>query len=188
VFWSSEYTCRGKQMTILIYEEIVELRDEGYLPKHIHIGPSSADLRLGNNFSYINQAHIILGKHVDYYRTVLSYEEVYVLRPNEFVLGTTKESINLPNSISAYVEGRSSVGRLGLQVQNASFIDAGFRGEITLELHNQSGKVISLVPGVRVCQIVFFKHTKATEHPYRGKYDNQRGATGSKLEEDYATV
>ena len=78
-----------------------------------------------------------------------------VLEPNHFVLASTAESIRVPHDMAAYVEGRSSIGRLGLQVQNAGFIDAGFHGQITLELENQSGFPIVLKKGVRICQIVF---------------------------------
>ena len=86
--------------------------------------------------------------------------------------------------MAAYVEGRSSIGRLGLQVQNAGFIDAGFEGQITLELENQSPLPIVLQVGVRICQIVFVQMLETAEQPYAGKYLNQRGATPSRLDQD----
>jgi dCTP deaminase len=86
--------------------------------------------------------------------------------------------------MAAYVEGRSSIGRLGLQVQNAGFIDAGFEGQITLELENQSPFPIVLQVGVRICQIVFVQMLETAEQPYAGKYLNQRGATPSRLDQD----
>ena len=82
------------------------------------------------------------------------------------------------------MEGHSSIGRLGLQVQNAGFIDAGFHGQITLELENQSGFPIVLKKGVRICQIVFVQMSHSAEKPYSGKYDGQSGATASLLEVD----
>ena len=84
----------------------------------------------------------------------------FVLEPNHFVLASTAESIRVPHDMAAYVEGRSSIGRLGLQVQNAGLIDAGFHGQITLELENQTGFPIVLKKGVRICQIVFVQWTK----------------------------
>ena len=71
-------------------------------------------------------------------------KDEFVLEPNHFVLASTAESIRVPHDMAAYVEGRSSIGRLGLQVQNVGFIDAGFHGQITLELENQSGFPIVL--------------------------------------------
>ena len=86
--------------------------------------------------------------------------------------------------MAAYVEGRSSIGRLGLQIQNAGFIDAGFHGQITLELENQSSFPIVLQSGVRICQIVFVQMNADAEKPYCGKYNGQTGATPSRLEVD----
>ena len=86
--------------------------------------------------------------------------------------------------MAAYVEGRSSIGRLGLQVQNAGYIDAGFHGQITLELENQSGFPIVLKKGVRICQIVFVLMNQSAEKPYSGKCGAQSGATASLLEVD----
>ena len=78
-------------------------------------------------------------------------------------------SIRIPNNMAAYVEGRSRIGRLGLQVQNAGFIDAGFEGQITLELENQSPFPIVLQVGVRICQIVFVQMLETAEQPYAGR-------------------
>jgi dCTP deaminase len=74
---------------------------------------------------------------------------------------------------------------LGLQIQNAGFVDAGFEGQITLELYNQSEKPILLKAGVRICQLVFFQLDETTEKPYSGKYQNQQGATVSRLYQDF---
>ena len=82
------------------------------------------------------------------------------------------------------MEGRSSTERLGLQVQNAIFLDIGFHGQITLELENQSGFPIVLKKGVRICQIVFVQMSQSAEKPYSGKYGGQSGATASLLEVD----
>ena len=108
----------------------------------------------------------------------------FVLKANHFVLASTAESIHVPHDMAAYEEGRSNIGRLGLQVQNAGFIDAGFHGQITLELENQSGFPIVLKKGVRICQIVFVQMSQSAEKPYSGKYGGQSGATASLLEVD----
>ena len=91
----------------------------------------------------------------------------------------------MPDHLAAFVAGRSSVGRLGLQIQNAGFVDSGFQGQITLELYNQSEKPILLKAGVRICQIVFFQLDEPTAQPYQGKYQGQEGATGSRLYKDF---
>jgi dCTP deaminase len=156
---------------------------DGFLPENVKIGPSSVDLTLGDSFSWPNpsQQKIVLGEHVEYQSTT---SNCYELAPNHFVLATTQERIRIPDDMAAYVEGRSSIGRLGLQVQNAGFIDAGFVGQITLELENQSPFPIVLQPGVRICQIVFVKMLETAANPYAGKYLEQDGATPSRLDRD----
>lgn len=150
---------------------------------HVKIGPSSIDLSLSGSYSQIVPAKnvIILGEPVGY----IKFDSgIYCLQPNEFILASTNEYLNIPDDKAGYVEGRSSIGRIGLQVQNASFIDAGFEGQITLELNNQSKYPILLKPGVRICQLVLFEMTGPAQQPYCGKYQGQRGATASKLEKD----
>lgn len=165
---------------ILHYDEIKQLQADGYLPEELHVGPSSCDLRLSNTFAVINDNFsVTLGEEVKYrYYT----KEVFILYPHEFALASTQEIIKLPDNISAHVVGRSSIGRLGLQVQNASFIDAGFEGNITLELVNQTNVPIVLIEGYRVCQVVFHKMDDNTSNPYVGKYQHQSGATGSRID------
>ena len=162
---------------------IKKLVKEGYLPAGLTIGPSSVDLTLSDSFSWPepDKDKIILGESVPH-KQVRTDE--FVLEPNHFVLASTAESIRVPHDMAAYVEGRSSIGRLGLQVQNAGFIDAGFHGQITLELENQSGFAIVLKKGVRICQIVFVQMSQPAEQPYSGKYSGQSGATPSRLEVD----
>ena len=101
------------------------------------------------------------------------------------MLASTEEYIRVPDDMAAYVEGRSSIGRLGLQIQNAGFIDAGFHGKITLELENQSQFPIELKVGTRICQIIYVKMSSTAETPYRGKYNGQSNATPSRLHQDH---
>ena len=122
---------------------IKKLVEEGFLPAGLTIGPSSVDLTLSDSFSWPkpDKDKITLGEAVPHKQV---QTDEFVLKANHFVLASTAESIHVPHDMAAYVEGRSSIGRLGLQVQNAGFIDAGFHGQITLELENQSGFPIVL--------------------------------------------
>ena len=88
--------------------------------------------------------------------------------------------VRLGNTFSV-VEGRSSLGRLGLFIQNAGWVDPGFHGEITLELFNANRCAIKLQAGRRIGQLVFARMDRAARNPYRGKYQGQRGATGSRV-------
>lgn len=87
----------------------------------------------------------------------------------------------MPNNITAFVEGRSSLGRMGLFIQNAGWVDPGFKGEITLELFNANRCTIELKTGRRVGQLVFAKMDDTALKPYNGKYQGQKGATGSRV-------
>ena len=87
----------------------------------------------------------------------------------------------LPDDLTAFVEGRSSLGRLGLFIQNAGWVDPGFQGEITLELYNANRCALKLTAGRRVGQMVFARMDAPALHAYRGKYQGQRGATGSRV-------
>ena len=118
--------------------------EKGFLPSGLTIGPSSVDLTLSDSFSCWpepDKGKITLGEAVPH-KQVRTDE--FVLEANHFVLASTTESIRVPHNMATYVEGRSSIGSLNLQVQNAGFIDAGFHGQITLELENQSGFPIVL--------------------------------------------
>lgn len=109
----------------------------------------------------------------------------FIIGPKDFVLATTVEYLKLPNNIEMFVEGRSSIGRTGLQVQNAGFTDPGFEGKITLELFNASNVPIALVPGRRIAQYAFIVLTEPTEKPYSGKYQGQLDTTDSKVYDDF---
>ena len=125
--------------------------------------PASIDIRLGNTFSIVEDT------------------SSYILLPNQFVLATTMEYFDLPDDLTAFVEGRSSLGRMGLFIQNAGWVDPGFKGEITLELYNANRCAIELKAGRRVGQLVFAKMDQTALNPYNGKYQGQRGATGSRV-------
>ncbi len=145
------------------------------------IQPASVDIRLGHTFSVVEDSStgIIDLEHQISYKTITT--DTYLLLPNQFVLATTMEFFQLPNDLTAFVEGRSSLGRMGLFIQNAGWVDPGFHGEITLELYNANRCAIELKAGRRVGQLVFAKMDEAAAHAYAGKYQGQRGATGSKV-------
>lgn len=145
------------------------------------IQPASVDIRLGNTFSIIEDSAngIITLQNKIRYKTIKA--EKYLILPGQFVLATTLEYISLPNDLTAFVEGRSSFGRMGLFIQNAGWVDPGFEGEITLELFNANRCAIELQSGRRIGQLVFAKMDDTALNPYHGKYQKQRGATGSKV-------
>ena len=145
------------------------------------IQPASVDVRLGNTFSIVEDTPtgiITLDSEVRY-KSIQT--DTYILLPGQFVLATTMEYFELPDNITAFVEGRSSLGRMGLFIQNAGWVDPGFKGEITLELFNANRCAIELKAGRRVGQLVFAQMDSPALHPYQGKYQGQRGATGSKV-------
>lgn len=153
-----------------------------YLPDGVHVGPCSVDLRLSNEFAIPDEDGLHYLDQPTIYKTI--HASRYLLHPGEFVLASTMEEIRIPNWAAGHVHGRSSIGRLGLQVQNAGFIDAGFHGQITLELCNQSRNPIMLEAGWRICQLSLHRISGEVEKPYAGKYQHQKGATGSKIHEE----
>lgn len=150
----------------------------------VQIQPASVDIRLGNTFSVLETGSTPILK-MDapiVYRSITA--DHFLLLPGQFVLATTLEYFRLPDNMTAFVEGRSSIGRMGLFIQNAGWVDPGFEGEITLELFNASNCAIELSTGRRVGQLVFAQLDQDAENPYRGKYQGQRGATGSRIQLD----
>jgi len=148
------------------------------------IQPASVDVRLGNTFSIVEDSPdsmISLTSNIKY-KTLTA--DRYVLLPGQFVLATTMEYFKLPDNLTAFVEGRSSIGRLGLFIQNAGWVDPGFEGEITLEIFNANRCAVELQTGRRVGQLVFAQLDEYAQNPYRGKYQGQRGATGSRIHMD----
>jgi len=145
---------------------------------------ASIDLRLGNHFLALEQNTL----EVIRLDTPMSYREFrsdcITIPPHSFILATTFEYVALPDTVTGAVEGRSSIGRLGLFIQNAGWIDPGFRGNITLELYNANSLPIKLDAGRRICQLVLYQMDHKVERPYSGKYLEQRGTTGSRVFQD----
>lgn len=170
---------------ILSDKTILKMIEEGTLKisplEEGQVQPASVDIRLGNTFSIVEDSPsgIITLENEIKYKTITT--DTYILLPNQFVLATTMEYFDLPNDLTAFVEGRSSLGRMGLFIQNAGWVDPGFKGEITLELYNANRCAIELKAGRRVGQLVFAKMDDEALNPYNGKYQGQTGATGSRV-------
>ncbi len=155
------------------------------------IQPSSVDVRLDRFFRLFDNhkyAHIDpAADQPELTRLVeVDPDEAFILHPGEFVLGATYEQVSLPNDVAARLEGKSSLGRLGLLTHStAGFIDPGFTGHVTLELSNMATLPIKLWPGSKIGQLCFFRLTSPAEHPYGSgaygnRYQGQRGPTASR--------
>jgi dCTP deaminase len=118
-------------------------------------------------------------------------DDPFILHPGEFVLGSTLERVALPDDLVARLEGKSSLGRLGLLIHStAGYVDPGWDGYLTLELSNVANLPITIYPGMKIGQISFFRLTTAAEVPYgsrgtRSKYQGQRGPTASRFFEEF---
>ena len=153
--------------------------------------PSSIDVRLDRFFRLFDNhkyAFIDPAEQQDELTRLVEVEpnEPFILHPGEFVLGSTYEFVTLPDDVAARLEGKSSLGRLGLLTHStAGFVDPGFKGHVTLELSNVATLPIKLWPGMKIGQLCFFKLTSPSEHPYgsekySSRYQGQRGPTASR--------
>lgn len=156
------------------------------------IQPSSVDLHLDQEFHVFHNSRYPyidpLTEQPELTGSVYSTTiEPFVLHPGEFVLGSTVEHIELPSDIVARLEGKSSLGRLGLMIHStAGYVDPGWKGKLTLELSNVANLPILLTPGMKIGQISFSLMTTEVDRPYghedlRSRYQNQQGATPSKM-------
>ena len=155
------------------------------------VQPSSIDIRLDRFFRVFNNSrytHIDPAEQQDELTTLVEPDgdEAFVLHPGEFVLGSTLEIVSLPDDLAGRLEGKSSLGRLGLLTHStAGFIDPGFSGHITLELSNVANLPIMLWPGMKIGQLCLFRLSTPAEYPYGSeiygsRYQGQRGPTPSR--------
>ncbi|MUM19397.1 dCTP deaminase [Mycobacterium sp. CBMA271] len=160
------------------------------------IQPSSIDVRLDSLFRVFNNTrytHIDPKERQDELTSLVEpgEGESFVLHPGEFVLGSTLEICSLPDDLAGRLEGKSSLGRLGLLTHStAGFIDPGFSGHITLELSNVANLPITLWPGMKIGQLCLLRLTSPAEHPYGSagvgsKYQGQRGPTPSRSYQNF---
>ncbi|MBW8172740.1 dCTP deaminase [Ornithinimicrobium sp. Arc0846-15] len=155
------------------------------------VQPSSVDIRLDRYFRlFDNHKYGLIdpaADQPDLTRLVeVESDDTFILHPGEFVLGSTYEEVTLPDDVAARVEGKSSLGRLGLLTHaTAGFVDPGFTGHVTLELSNVATLPIRLYPGMKIGQLCFFQLSSPSDHPYgsaeKGShYQGQRGPTASR--------
>ncbi|EPD78293.1 dCTP deaminase [Atopobium sp. oral taxon 199] len=160
-----------------------------------NIQPASVDVRLGSNFRiFRNSTHAFIDPLTSQEGLTESIDvpegDVFVLHPGQFALGTTLERIAIPDDILGKLEGKSTLGRLGLMIHStAGYVDPGWDGELTLELSNVANLPIILHPGMRVGQLSFERMSSPVERPYGSKnlgshYQGQRGATPSHILQD----
>ena len=148
------------------------------------IQPASIDCTLGDDFLVVDENRmetITLNSEIKYRQLKAN---TITLPPHSFLLATTREHVELSNDLTAFVEGRSSIGRMGLFIENAGWVDPGFKGRITLELFNANSLPIKLEAGRRICQLVFCKMETVASRPYKGKYQGQTSTVGSRVFQD----
>lgn len=190
-------------MAILSDKTIKEYLEEGKividsLKDEQQIQPSSVDMRLGDEFKvfkvirkpYINpKDEEDIAEYME--SSTVPEGEAFIIHPNEFALATTQEYVKVPDDLVARVEGRSSMGRLGVTMHvTAGYVDPGFEGRITLEISNIGAMPVALYPGQRVCQLVFETMTTPAELPYghpkrNSKYMKQLKPESSRVKLDY---
>jgi len=164
------------------------------LPKSIQ--PSSVVLHIDRYFRVFRNhtmGHIDVKKNLEELTELveIAEEDTFMLHPGEFVLGSTLERVSLPTDLVARLEGKSSLGRLGLLIHStAGFVDAGWDGQLTLELSNVANLPITLYPGMKIGQISFIRMTTPADVPYGSaevgaKYQGQRGPRPSRYWENF---
>ncbi len=168
----------------------IDPRDDGC------IQPSSVDLHVDRYFRlFRNHTSRVIDVREDQEDltelVTIGDDQPLILHPGEFVLGSTQEKVKLPDDLVARLEGKSSLGRLGLLIHStAGFVDAGWDGHLTLELSNVANLPITVYPGMKIGQISFLQMTTPADNPYgssglKSKYQGQRGPTPSRYAENF---
>ena len=171
-----------------------DVRIDPYDPQDLQ--PSSVDLHLDRSFRvFRNNRYPYIDVRVEQpdltELLTVADDEPFILHPSEFVLGQTLEWVELPNDLVARLEGRSSLGRLGLLIHStAGYVDPGWKGNLTLELSNVANLPIALYAGMRIGQISFFRMSSPVERPYgspelRSRYQGQKEPTASAYHRDF---
>lgn len=189
--------------TILKYNEKGLLITDPLDP--VQVQPNSVDLTVASSCKYIvpnatvhGQPAVDIGKRIDYASGAVGQPKridgiwkdrpYFYIGPQQFILLASNEILNIPNGIIAFVQGRSSIARLGIQTEQAGLIDAGFNGTITFEVYNQTEYPIIIYEGTRIAQVYFFKAQYANRlygtEDMSSKYSGQIEATGSRINSD----
>jgi len=153
------------------------------------IQAACVDLKLGPEFrvfKYTSEAFIDSRDPKEYTQTFCTDGKPFILHPKEFILGITRESIKIPSDLAAYVDGRSSLGRIGITAHITSgWVDPGFSGKLVLEITNLGKMPVTLYPGMKICKLLFFKLSSPAEVPYdqrkSAKYRNQESVCESRI-------
>jgi dCTP deaminase len=191
-------------MSVLTREEIIDFMNKEKIEERLFVtplinldeslGPSSMDVRLGNEFIIMKQQSFPildisnkeeLSQRIEKYqeKVRIDYKKGFVLHPNRLVIGSTFEYIGLPDNIMAYVIGKSSWGRMGLIIATATKVDPGFKGCITLEIINEGQVPIVLYPGILIAQLVL--HKTSGKSRYSGRYNHPTGPQFPNFSKDY---
>jgi dCTP deaminase len=154
------------------------------------VQPSSVDLRVSHRFRVFHNTRMpyidVREPAPDLTELVQVADEPFILHPGEFVLGATLERVGVPRDLVARLEGKSSLGRLGLLIHStAGYIDPGFDGTITLELSNVARLPITIYAGMRIGQVSFLRLSTPVDAPYAGKYQGQSEPTASRAHRDF---
>lgn len=156
------------------------------------VQPSSVDLHLGGEFLvFESHAHSLIdirkGVNGLMKKIMIKANESLIIHPREFVLGTTTEWVKLPHDLVARLDGKSSLGRVGLVIHaTAGYVDSGFAGQLTLEISNLANLPIAVYKGMKICQISFMQMTSPAQYPYGHKklgshYQDQKGVVGANI-------
>ncbi|MBM9448500.1 dCTP deaminase [Staphylococcus cohnii] len=150
-----------------------------------NIEPASVDLTLGSTYL----SPLAPKNKIQYINQPIEYNQFDTkqisIKPKSFILATTKEYIKINENLTGFIEGKSSIGRAGLFVQNAGWVDSGFEGNITLELYNANDFSLVLYENMKICQIVFAETKTSSSNTYNGKYQGQKNTTGSMSYKDF---
>ena len=165
-----------------------EIKLDPFEPSQVR--PAAVDLTLHENFRVFRNSshtHIDVKEEFDVTELVKAKEDgSFVIHPREFVLGSTREIVTLPNTLVGLLEGRSSLGRIGLIIHaTASFITPGFSGYLTLEMSNISNLPIKLYTGMRVAQLAFLQLSSPVQLEHGNRYQNQEPPTASRIWKDF---
>ena len=185
-------------MTVLSDKDIRKELEEGDLevePVDLEkqLQPASLDIRLGTEITEFKHKYGPPLSYSDYIEEEMQTYEItddksIVISPGAFFLIDTLENIKIPNYLGCELRGRSSVGRLGLEIHScAGWIDPGFEGDIVLEISNNSPRAVEIKPGMRIGQLVFYDLSSVAQKSYgerNNKYQGQEGAVASRINED----